>query len=266
MILDRWKIVPFHRTKIYQDQLLLENANIVHGFSTRLGGASSGHFNSLNLALHVGDSAENVNKNRDIFSNALGIEKKSWVALNQIHSDYVIKVSQQDRGKGSENLKEVVGDGDAMITDHRLTPLVTFYADCIPLYIVDNVNKAIGLAHAGWKGTFAQIGTKTLHQMRKNYGTKPEDCQVAIGPGIGSCCYQVGPQIIDLCEENYPNAATNNTIDLKKINWLQFIRSGVLKENISVSSLCTKCNQDIFYSYRGGQSHAGRMAAVLMIK
>jgi YfiH family protein len=273
-VLDRWAFKTKGSLKLYQDMLLTETGLVKQGFSTRMGGISLDSYSSFNLAFHVGDVDERVNYNRVIFSNSLGINKDDWVTLNQVHSDKVIVISQDDKGKGASSLATVIGEGDAMITNDKGIPLATFYADCISLFIVDEKNRAIGLAHAGWKGTLQEIGVKTLAAMNTKFGTKPDACTIAIGPGIDQCCYEVDQEISRLFCEKFDfgkkilktsKLSDRWMLDLKLANWLQFSKLGVRDENISVSSLCTKCYQHLFYSFRGAGGKTGRMAALLML-
>jgi YfiH family protein len=273
-VLDKWALITKGSLTIYQDMLLTETGLVKQGFSTRMGGISLNSYASLNLAFHVGDVSERVNYNRLIFSNSLGINKDDWVTLSQVHSDQVICITQEDKGKGADSLLTVAGKGDAMITNHKGIPLATFYADCIPLFILDEQHGAIGLAHAGWKGTLQEIGVKTLASMKIKFGTKPEACKVAIGPGIGQCCYQVDQEISQLFWEKFAfekRMLKNSRItdrwmlDLKLANWLQFSKLGIRDEHISVSALCTNCCQQLFYSFRGSGGVTGRMGALLML-
>jgi len=271
---DRWEFKTKGSLKLYQDMLLTQTGLVKQGFSTKMGGISLDSYSSLNLAFHVGDEDKRVNNNRVIFSSSLGINKDDWVTLNQVHSDKVLVISQDDKGKGSSSLSTVMGEGDAMITNDVGIPVVTFYADCISLFIVDEKNRAIGLAHAGWKGTLQEIGVKTLTAMNIKFGTKPDACTIAIGPGIDQCCYEVGKKIYQMFYDKFDfgekilkasNLSDRWMLDLKMANWLQLSKLGVGDENISVSSLCTKCNQHLFYSFRGAGYKTGRMAALLML-
>lgn len=273
-MLDNWELLSLGGTKVCRDKLLGGTGLVKQGFSTRIGGKGTGQFSTLNLAMHVGDDQNTVYHNRKLFSHSLNVNHEHWVALNQIHSDKIFVIRAEDRGRGSDSPASVVGDGDAMITNEQGIPLVTFYADCISLFILDIANKAIGLVHAGWKGTNGEIGKKTIAAMRQEFATNPANCLVAIGPGIDKCCYEVDKPVYERLMENnfnWEKAIVSGDkqgkwlLDLKMANWLQFVDCGVKKENISVSSLCTKCHQELFFSYRGSGGRTGRMAALLML-
>lgn len=273
---NNWQLSHLDDIDIYQSRLLLDMGLVAHGFSTRRGGVSQGNYQSLNMAFHVGDSPDLVNKNREIFSAALQVDKSHWVTLNQCHTDIVVQAQAGHAGRGSGALTNVLADADGLITNVPKLPLVTFYADCIPIYIVDPKNKAIGLAHAGWKGTVSSIGVKTLEKMSAAYGTVPADCLVAIGPGIGGCCYEIDEYLYNRVKESFPQfldkvcsyTEDNNKwqLYLTRLNWLLLKSWGIKEGNISWSSECTKCNPDLFFSYRFSGGCTGRMAALLMLR
>ncbi|MDW7674398.1 MAG: peptidoglycan editing factor PgeF [Bacillota bacterium] len=272
---DCWQVNVYGNTKICQDYLFKDNKEVVQAFSTRLGGVSQHYYSSLNMGLHVGDDPNEVIRNRKIFSDYLEIPVEDWVTLNQIHSDKVVKVTARHKGKGSLDLKTVIAEADAMITDAVGSPLVTFYADCIPVYIFDPVQKAIGLAHAGWRGAYSGIALKTIMNMQQEYGSRVSNLLISIGPGIGQCCYQVDEHIYSVTNEKYPNYLKKILIpdeknkwllNLKLLLWLQLTDAGIKEKNISVSSFCTQCHHDVFFSYRGDQGKTGRMAALFMLK
>lgn len=169
---------------------------IKHGFSTRLGGVSEGIYGSLNLGFGRGDSNENVISNYERISKSIGVESQSLVMSDQVHKTNLRKVNKDDLGKGiyrAKDYKEI----DGLYTDEAGITLVTGYADCVPLYFVDPIRKAIALTHAGWRGTVAKIGPKTVETMMKEYQSKPEDIIVVIGPSICQDCYEVSKDVAD---------------------------------------------------------------------
>lgn len=244
-----------------------------HGFSTRLGGVSDGDLDSLNLGVKKKDKKENILNNYKIFTKSLGIDIEDLVLTDQVHKENVLEVDEEDRGKGlsrESNLKEV----DGFITNKKNVALVTFYADCVPLFFLDPVNKAIGLSHAGWKGTVKRIGQKTLNKMIETYGTDPKDILIGIGPSIGECCFEVGKEVIEIIKENFEDAESyfyekdngKFMLDLWAINKDQFLEMGVLESNITVSNICTKCNKNTFFSHRGDNGKTGSLAAIMELK
>ena len=163
-----------------------------------------------------------------------------------------------------------------MVTNLKNVPLATYYADCVPLYFVDPVNKAIGLSHAGWRGTVALIGRKTVEVMGKEYGSKPEDIIAVIGPSICRKCYEVSREVIDYAEKALDNKALEYDIydikdndkyqlDLWKLNKTILSLSGLKEENIIVSGICTSCHSDLLFSHRVTNGKRGNLMAVMEI-
>lgn len=262
------------RDLVYYTIESFEKTDLVkHGFSTRLGGVSSGDLKSLNLGVKKKDTRENILENYKRFTNSLGIDIDNLVFTDQVHKDKVIEVDERDRGKGL-TLESDIRDTDGFITDKKGVALVTFHADCTPLFFLDPVHKAIGLAHAGWKGTISRIGEKTIEKMIRAYASEPKDILVGIGPSICGCCFEVGEEVIDSVKENFKNAEKyfykkNNgkfMLDLWSVNRDQFLEMGVLEENITESKTCTKCSKDIFFSHRGDKGKTGSLAAIMELK
>lgn len=207
---------------------------LYHGFSTRIGGISDGIYSTMNLTFSTGDDRDKIIENYRIFCSALGIEAESLVFGDQTHTCNVISVGEDDRGKGIFNPK-TWHDVDGLITDSPGTSLVTLYADCVPLFFVDPVNKVVATSHAGWRGTVGGIAAKTVVEMKRLYNSNPEDIYAAIGPSIGVCCFEtdesVAKEFLALPEEivkncvvakgcdnieQYKNEDTNNSGDTKK--------------------------------------------------
>jgi YfiH family protein len=179
--------------------------NIKHGISGRLGGTSKQPFSSLNLGLHVEDNAKDVIVNRQLFCEAIGMRSDRIVTAQQLHTDTVAVVTEELIGKGAQNYNEAIEATDALITNVPEIPLMLFFADCVPVLIVDPVQRAVGVVHAGWKGTVAKIAQKTILAMQANFGTVPHDCLVAIAPSIGPCCYIVDEVVINKLKKQFDN-------------------------------------------------------------
>lgn len=246
---------------------------IVHAISTRLGGFSQKPFDSLNLALHVGDNLENVLANRKKFMQSLGFKLEDIVTPNQIHGDKVFSVEEIHRGRGSQNYSDSIPETDALITNYPNLPLMLCFADCVPIMFVDTENRAVGIAHGGWKGTMKKIAAKTFLAMQENFGTQAEDCLVGIAPSIGGCCYEIGDEVKKICAETFPNNPEliierdgKNFLDLWTANKIQLIEVGLPEENIDVASECTCCNSNWYFSYRAAHGETGRIAAVIALK
>ncbi|KKM12257.1 multicopper polyphenol oxidase [Clostridiales bacterium PH28_bin88] len=246
---------------------------VVCAFSTRLGGVSPAPYDSLNLAFHVGDRPDNVRANRSSFFSGLGIDPLAIVAGHQVHGEQVAQVSDRHKGRGAADWETVLPGTDAMVTDSPGIPLTTYYADCVPVFLLDPVNRAIGVAHAGWKGTVLEVGRKTLEQMSRLFGTDPARCLAAVGPSIGPCCYEVDQAVAGPLRERIsfgeelllPRPNGRWRLNLWEANARSLQEAGVTREHITVSELCTSCRTDLFFSHRAEGGVTGRMAAVLML-
>ncbi len=246
---------------------------INHAFSTRLGGVSSGEFSSMNLAFNRGDSPDNVTENYKRICESVGFEYESLVASSQDHNTFVRAVTSENKGVGIYKPKDIESV-DALITNEKGLTLVTYYADCTPLFFVDTANKAIGLAHAGWRGTVGRIGEKVVQKMTELYGTNPADIVAAIGPAISVCCYEVDKPCadnfiamsdIDSSKFVFPKENGKYMIDLLETNRQILLNAGVKDENITISDLCTNCNSDLLWSHRATKGHRGTMCAFMCI-
>mgnify|MGYP000917925470 FL=1 len=175
---------------------LEETGLVKHAFSTRMGGVSKGYLSSMNLSFTKESSYENVVENYKRISNVLGIDMEDMVLSYQTHTTNILKVEKKHRGSGILKEREY-GDVDALITDEKGICLVTFFADCVPIYLLDTKNKAIGLVHSGWRGTVERIADITFRAMQFNYGSRAEDMIACIGPSICADHYEVGTEVAD---------------------------------------------------------------------
>lgn len=252
---------------------LEQTGMVVNAFSTRQGGVSVGCLESMNLGFNRGDLDENVLKNHKIFAKAVGFPYENIVTTNQTHTTNVRVVTKEDCGKGITKDRDY-SDVDGLITNVPGIVLTTYYADCVPLYILDPVNKAIGLSHSGWKGTVKRIGDNTLKLMNENYGTNPKDVICCISPSICQDCYEISE---DVANEFINEFGKNNKILYNKGNgkyqlnlWESvkqvFLDAGVEYDNIYTTDICTCCNKDELFSHRGHHGKRGNLAAFLMLK
>lgn len=246
---------------------------VTQAVSTRLGGYSQN--GDLNLALHTGDDPDSVIKNRRKFCQVLGLSDEDIVTPQQVHSDRIVYVTEDDCGRGAWSYDNAIADCDALITDRPNVVLMLCFADCVPVMFVDPVNRAIGISHAGWKGTAKKIGQKTLLQMQARFGTKPQDCLVGIAPSIGACCYEVDNYVVGEFRKEYASLKSFLTesevegkyrLDLWKANRIQMEEIGVPAANIVSADVCTACNERFLFSYRAEQGKTGRIAAILAMK
>lgn len=260
----------------YLEYPLFQNTGIVrHGFSTRLGGVSEGCYSSLNLSFTRGDGEEAVRENFRRMGNALGVRCEDMVFTQQTHTTNVRVVTDQDRGMGIVRPRSYA-DVDGLVTNVPGICLVTFFADCVPLYFLDPVKKVIGLSHSGWRGTVGKIGRRTVELMQEQYGCSPADILAAVGPSICQDCYEVSEDVIvqfreHFAEKDWPELFYKKEngkyqLDLWKANELVFLEAGIHKEHIAVTNLCTHCNSDILYSHRTTGDKRGNLCAFLALK
>ena len=282
-----------------QDQLTILRATnlskfpwLVHGFSTRLSGSSrayGGH--ALNLGFTADDSKATVERNRAAFSRELaaGSDLRPLITLRQVHSDTILFVE-------SPSKPQLVGDGLITSTPGLLLAIQT--ADCLPIILVDPKHRAIGVFHAGWRGTVKRIVEKGVGEMRRHFGTRPGDLRAAIGPGIHGCCYPVGNEVREQFESQFAYAAKlfreveerdpvrdkypllfltarppghselpkKIFLDLVEANRQQLLAVGVLARSIEPSPLCTNCRTDLLFSYRAEKGKTGRMMGAVGIR
>ncbi len=249
--------------------------DVVHGFSTREGGVSQGIFASMNLSFSRGDEEQAVMENYHRLADAVGFQVEDMVASDQTHTTNVRVVAEEDRGNGIVKRK-TFHDVDGMITNVPGIVLCTYYADCVPLYFVDPIHHAVGLSHSGWRGTVGKIGKVTVQKMEQEFGTRPEQLLVAIGPSICQDCYEVSEDVI----QQFRNAFSENDweklfykkengkyqLDLWKANRLVFQEAGIPAENISMPGICTCCNPQFLFSHRASHGKRGNLAAFLGIR
>lgn len=249
-------------------------AGIRHGFSTRLGGVSKEHLYSMNLSFSRGDQEENVRENFRRMSAVIGFAPENLVFSDQTHTANVRVVTEADRGKGYAVPRDY-HDIDGLVTNVPGLMLATFYADCVPLYFVDPVHKAIGLSHSGWRGTVQKIGRETVEMMAREYGSRSEDLYAAVGPSICQECYEVSEDVIEEFKKAfekrwheqlfYKKENGKYQLNLWKANEAVLLEAGILPEHISVTDLCTCCNAELLYSHRASKGMRGNLAAFLGI-
>ena len=278
---------------ILQSESLARIPWLLHGFSTRLGGYSRTYGGALNLGFTKQDSRLAVERNRVAFLKRIETVEngRPWplVTLRQIHSDVIHCVT---------DLPQQALAGDGLITQTPGIVLAILTADCLPVILADTKRPAIGVLHAGWRGTMKRIVEKGVGEMRRCFGTQARDIKAAIGPGIHSCCYEVGPEVGERFESQFEYAAElfreakesdpirekypllflsarapghselpkKIFLDLVEANRQQLIAAGVLAKNISASPLCTACRTDLLFSHRAERGITGRSMAAVAIR
>ncbi|NDI33656.1 peptidoglycan editing factor PgeF [Chengkuizengella sediminis] len=260
-------------TLLYLSKWMEQYPQLSTGFTTRAGGVSEGDFASLNCGLHVNDNQEDVVTNRKMIAEAIGFSFDAVTCANQVHGDQIAVISKSEKGKGRSSQEDSIPFKDALITNEPNICLISFYADCVPLYFFDPVQQVIGIAHAGWKGTHLEIAEKTIGKMSEEYGSNPENTLVGIGPSIGDCCYEVDERIINHFENTqYFHSSIQSkgngkyTLNLKEMNRQIMLNAGILPTHIEITQYCTGCSTELFYSHRIEKGSTGRMMSWIGLK
>lgn len=258
----------------------LEQINgICHGFSARGGGVSRGMFASMNLSFTRGDEAADVAENYRRMARALGTSPERMVASHQTHTTNIRAVTGEDAGKGVVRPRDYE-DVDGLITDVPELMLVTYYADCVPVYLADTKGRAVGLLHAGWRGTAGRIAAKGIAAIEEHYGVPPTDLAAAVGPSICRDCYEIGEDVAQefiqafakeeaaqiLFYQGEKQGQKKYQLDLWKANELVLRAAGVPAERIYVTDLCTCCNPRFLFSHRATGGKRGNLAAFLALR
>ncbi len=252
---------------------------IVHGFSTRIGGVSEGKYASMNLSFSRGDADENVRENFRRMGEALGVPPEKMVYAQQTHTANVMRVTEEHAGMGIVKDRNF-SDIDGLITNVKGICLVTGHADCIPLYFVDPVKKAVGLAHSGWRGTAADIAGAVVAKMHESFETNPSDIIAFVGPGICRDHYEVGEdtakefegRFTDLRRAHILKSAQEKDgekkylLNLFMANYYNMTAAGIISTNIYLTDICTFCNPGLLFSHRYTSGERGGMCAFLGLK
>lgn len=253
----------------YQFEVFSPYSDLLVSVAGRHGGVSRPPFASLNTSFRVGDDPSNVLRNRARIALALGVDLGNVVAARQIHGVNVAVVTEADRGKGALQWEDAVLDADALITASSDLFLLMTFADCVPIVLYDPVRGAVGLVHAGWKGTIGGIATRAVDTMVQTLGAEPGQIKAAIGPAVGPCCYEVGPEVIDAVREAGLVAdvlATKSSgrvhFNLWEANRAMLLAAGLREANLEVAAVCPACRTHLFFSHRGEKGCTGRFAVV----
>ena len=282
------------KLKLFRSAKLAKLSWLVHGFSSRNGGVTRSYGGrALNLGFTPQDSRASVEHNRQLFLKELGVAngRKSWplISLRQIHSDVIHPI---------DHAPEEIVAGDGIVTDTPGLVVAVQTADCLPVILVDPKRRAIGVFHAGWRGSVKRIVEKGVGELQRYFKCDPRNIVAAIGPGVQSCCYDVGEEVhtkflaqfsyadnlfrevkeSDPVREKYPllfltarapghsELPTKLFLDLKEANRRQLLDAGVPAKNIDSDSLCTACNTNLLFSYRAEKGVTGRMMAAAGIR
>ena len=255
-------ITEIGSVSLYQSEVLLKFENLTHGFTTRKGGVSKGDYESLSLSPYRGDDIECVKKNNEILCKSLGLDIEKLSATKQEHTDNIEIIGKEEIGIGIH--KEWGKGVDACITFEKNVPILCYSADCVPILIYADNIKAIAAIHAGWKGSQAHIAEKTVKKLME-LGANPEYIHAAIGPCIGQCCYEVSSDVAEQFDKKFsiPKENGKYMLDLAMVNREQILGYAVPEKNISLSGICTKCNNDLFFSHRGQNGKSGTLGGII---
>lgn len=264
---------PFH----LNDNLLIienwqtRNNQLIAGFTTRLNGVSQPPFDTLNLGLHVSDDRTTVIENREQVAKKLHFPLSTWVCAEQTHGTNISVIQEDDKGKGSTSYDTSMKDTDGLITNKQGILCTAFFADCVPLFFYDPKTAYIGIAHAGWKGTVNRIGEKMVNRL-VTLGCKKEDILITIGPSVSKNNYEVNEVVMDHVDENLRNKVSTSIgknrflLDLKQLNVEILLQSGILHNNIDITSYCSYEAEDLLFSHRRDKGKTGRMLGYIGIK
>lgn len=245
---------------------------IHHGFSTRQGGVSAPPLDALNLGISRGDDPAAVRENYRRFCTAIGADDRHAVLSQQTHTANVRRVTAEDAGKGLTVPRDYT-DVDALITNEANLPLTVFSADCGIILLYDPEHHAVGAVHAGWRGCAAGILQKTVEAMSAAFGSDPAAMLAAIGPCIGQCCFETDADVPDAMRAALGDTADQYVqwnglkfhVDLAGLNRQWLLNAGILPAHIDVSSLCTACRRDLFWSHRKMGGARGAQVAMISL-
>ena len=242
-------------------------AGFLTACSCRLHGESDLVPGMFNLALHVGDDPVKVLANRQRFAQAIDVDPARFTTCAQVHGNQVAVVTEAEIGCGALDPSKTIVGTDALVTQLPDVPLLLFYADCTPVLLADPVTGAIGLAHAGWRGTAGLIAQKTVETMVQQFGVRRENLLGAIGPCIGGCCYEVD-DVVQKQLPGYerffePKGEGKYWLDLARVNAQQLLEAGLDRNHVFLSGICTNDHHELFCSYRYEKGKTGRMGVCL---
>lgn len=240
-------------------------------FTTRNGGVSKFPYDSLNLSFQRDDKRENVTRNFQLLSENTGIPMEYMVLTSQVHGSDISIVNKEHCGMGLLR-DRTFGQSDGLITADRNVALVTFHADCVPVYLYDSTKKVIGLIHSGWRSTLLKISAKAVKIMKEEFSCNSSDIRAVIGPCIRKCCFEVGRDVYEEFLKVFPNcteAFADNGVKLK-IDLVNIIINTLKGEGLSYTDIhdvnrCTVCEKELFFSHRGGRGISGTGAALFMM-
>lgn len=275
----KYKIYEKYGIKVLSFDSLEKAGGVIHCFTTRKGGVSEGHCNSLNFSKSRDSEPSNVNENARRLAESLCLDYNKLTAVPQVHGCDVAVIDDENCGAGFSRSPFDRGY-DTMITDVRGIPLMTLHGDCVPVFLYDPVRRAIGMVHSGWRGTEKRIAARAVEKMKQVYGCNGENIIAAIGPAIEMDCFEVDMPVYEALLRSFPEMAEDKTLAIdgnapekKHVSLTGLVRKalldcGVKKENISVSGICTCCekNKEDYFSHRRTKGKTGIMAGVICLE
>ena len=247
-------------------------SGLVHAVTTRVGGVSQPPFNDLSLGLHVGDDPQRVLANRALVLEALGFVPGQLVLAAQVHGSLVAQVGPADAGRGSLDGATALPGADALITATPGLLLGVLVADCAPILLADPLTGAVGVAHAGWRGTAGDVAGHAVRAMARAFGSRPEDVRALIGPCIGPADFEVGPEVAATFLESLgtdasmlirPGQGDRVTVDLPGANRMLLLRAGLDPRRIQIDKASTAAQVDRFFSHRAEGGRTGRFGGFI---
>lgn len=253
-------------TAIFQQLPGMTFPGLRHLISTRQGGVSQGGYSALNIAYHVGDDAVSVTENRRILAQAAGYPAEELIVAQQIHGTGLAWVSAIDKGRGALDYKSAIPDCDGLLVSSVDTPVAIMVADCAPVLIVDPEKKMLALVHAGWRGALAGIVSAAINELHKA-GSELADISLAIGPTLCPSCFEVGNDTGEQFSACFgtkvvQQIASRLHLDIRASISADACRAGINEAQIAIHPACTRCDHDLFFSYRQQQGMAGRFALI----
>lgn len=263
-----FRLIDSNGLMYYKIDSFEETGLVKHCFTTRMGGVSKNEYSQLNLRFNCSDDKNNVMRNFEIICNEIGVDYRKLVLSKQVHEDIIYDVTAVDTGNGITKPNKLES-ADGLICAAANIPIVTFFADCVPLFFLDKKERVIALSHSGWKGTVKNIAAKTVNKMINSYNSKSENILCAIGPSICVDCFEVGDEVADIFKsmKNGVVARYNDRyhVDLQRTVYNQLLESGIPVKNITNAGICTFENSDLLFSHRKTNGKRGNMAAIMQL-
>ncbi len=260
-------------TRLAQSVLLGQVPGVTHGITGRVAGLGEA---DGNVGFSAPRDAADAWAMRRLWCQAAGLDADALATVGQVHGAEVVRADSSDAGRGARPGSGRVGIGDALITDQPGILLMTLHADCLPVLLVDPDRPAVAAVHAGWRGTVGGVVGATVRAMGSAFGSQPERILAFLGPGVGPCCYEVGPEVVDAWtgrgviagtdpRRAIASTGTGSTFDLTAANGLLLREAGLAEEHIDVHPDCTRCRGDRWFSHRGQGTGTGRFGAMIAI-